>query len=121
MSKSVLIIDTPANCFECPCFMETGWRCQCRLDVNEDVHDGRPDWCPLAEESNTEAIPVSWVDKYLQQYLDLAGEYMEEDKAASMYGIIRINVISEMLGAWKHRDNPLYPLIVISDQEEKDE
>lgn len=47
MSKSVLIIDTPANCFECPCFMEMGWRCQCRLDIDEDAHDGRPEWCPL--------------------------------------------------------------------------
>lgn len=47
MSKSALIIDTPANCFECPCFMDVGWRCQCRLDIDEDVHDGRPEWCLL--------------------------------------------------------------------------
>ena len=57
MSKSVLIIDTPTNCFECPCFMDIGWRCQCRLDIDEDVHDGRPDWCPLVKDSTVEAIP----------------------------------------------------------------
>lgn len=57
MSKSVLIIDTPVNCFECPCFMDEGWRCQCRLDIDEDVYNGRPDWCPLVKESTVEAIP----------------------------------------------------------------
>ena len=47
MSKSFLIINTPNNCWECPCFMDAGWRCQVRLDINEEVHDGRPEWCPL--------------------------------------------------------------------------
>lgn len=63
MSKSVLIIDTPTNCFECPCFMEMGWRCQCLLDVDEDVHDGRPPWCPLIE--GKKIIPVEWIEAYL--------------------------------------------------------
>ena len=47
MPKAVLVIDTPTNCFECPCFMDMGWRCQCRLDIDEEVYNGRPEWCPL--------------------------------------------------------------------------
>lgn len=45
--KAILIIDMPKDCWECPCFMDVGWRCQCRMDIDEDVHDGRPEWCPL--------------------------------------------------------------------------
>lgn len=67
MSKSVLIIDTPTNCYECPCFMDVGWRCQCKMDINEDVHDGRPDWCPLKEEKD--AITIDWIEKKAQEFL----------------------------------------------------
>ena len=49
MGKAILIIDMPNNCYECPCFMDAGWRCQNRLDIDEDVNDGRPSWCPLIE------------------------------------------------------------------------
>lgn len=47
MKKALLVIDTPENCYECPCFMEVGWRCQNRMDIDEEVHDKRPLWCPL--------------------------------------------------------------------------
>lgn len=45
--KAILVIDMPNNCYECPCFMDEGWRCQNKLEIDEDVNDGRPDWCPL--------------------------------------------------------------------------
>lgn len=57
MNKAVLVIDMPNNCWECPCFMDNGWRCQCRLDMDEEVHDGRPDWCPLHQ------LPEKWEEK----------------------------------------------------------
>lgn len=57
MKKAVLVIDMPEHCYECPCFMNEGWRCQCRLDINEEVHDERPTWCPLRP------LPEKWERK----------------------------------------------------------
>jgi len=64
MSKSILIIDTPDNCRECPCHFtdmvtfnpkegEKFFSFLCgannkRLDI-EEMNNLRPDWCPLKE------------------------------------------------------------------------
>lgn len=46
--KSVLIIDTPNNCYECPCSNEGGYLCQInRRQLEDDFQDRRPSWCPL--------------------------------------------------------------------------
>lgn len=64
MSKSVLVIDTPKNCYECPfgteycgnleyegcCELAECLDCDTRL-IAEEYYDyeseSRPDWCPL--------------------------------------------------------------------------
>jgi hypothetical protein len=52
MSKAILVMDMPSNCYECPC---------CHIDKDYDTceanyiillmgHDKkRPEWCPLRE------------------------------------------------------------------------
>ena len=57
--KSVLVIDTPNNCSECPCcyVLVNGWgdfisaSCQMKykgfVDEYCEYNDGRPSWCPL--------------------------------------------------------------------------
>lgn len=85
MSKSVLVIDTPTNCWECPCFMDEGWRCQCRLDIDEDVHDGRPDWCPLKEESSTEVIPIKWLTDKIDKAHDELFELTKDKNRSFSY------------------------------------
>ena len=57
--KSVLVIDTPNNCSECPCcyVSENDWgdfisaRCQMKykgfVDKYSEYNKGRPSWCPL--------------------------------------------------------------------------
>ena len=54
-----------------------------------------------------EAIPVEWIENYLIQYTDMAGEYLGKDDDIAMYGLIRLNIISELLSAWKRKDDPL--------------
>lgn len=94
MSKSVLIIDTPANCFECPCFMEMGWRCQCRLDIDEDVHDGRPPWCPLKE--GKKIIPIEWINSYTTALI-FSDDYVDNAEGIDDY----IYCIDEMVRDWE--------------------
>lgn len=92
MSKSVLIIDTPKNCFECPCFMEMGWRCQCRLDIDEEVHDGTPDWCPLKEEAK--AIPIEWLKRWHEK--GVANERFYE---------YELEVLGTMISEWEKEND----------------
>lgn len=64
MSKSILLIDTPDNCRECPCHFtdmvtfnpkegEKFFSNLCGANNNEleakEMSDCRPDWCPLKE------------------------------------------------------------------------
>ena len=59
--KSVLIINTPKSCGECPCcyVLENDWgdfisaRCQMKykgfVDKYSEYNKGRPEWCPLRQ------------------------------------------------------------------------
>lgn len=62
MSKSILVIDTPENCRECPCHFtdmvgfESGkekfFRFLCGVknrEITENVNTDRQDWCPLLD------------------------------------------------------------------------
>lgn len=48
MSKSILVIDTPENCDQCPCFLEVATDC-CGVNGKDIDGHGKPDWCPLKE------------------------------------------------------------------------
>lgn len=54
MGKSMLIIDTPEKCVDCPVHQSTEWASWCgfinskELDYR-DTFITRPDWCPLVE------------------------------------------------------------------------
>lgn len=46
--KSILIVNTPKNCYECPCSNEGCYLCQIsRRQLEDDFQDTRPSWCPL--------------------------------------------------------------------------
>lgn len=56
MGKSILVIDTPKSCKECPCgsaeeTMSFDLYCCCEVldcQISEDKYDlEKPDWCPL--------------------------------------------------------------------------
>lgn len=55
MSKSVLVIDTPKSCAECPLFFDHYSDMNCRGTKNYRTinypypKDFRQDWCPLKE------------------------------------------------------------------------
>lgn len=60
-TRSVVIIDTPENCMECPCLRKDkymgvygvyGFQCMLKLitfGLQDDdwIYDRRPDWCPM--------------------------------------------------------------------------
>ena len=48
MSKSILVIDTPENCGQCPCFLEVATDC-CGVNGKDIDGHSKPDWCPLTE------------------------------------------------------------------------
>ena len=76
MSKAILVMDMPKNCFDCR-FQEMGF-CEAVHSVGEMIPDddleSKPDWCPLLEvpekkktigtESETERIYMNcgWND-----------------------------------------------------------
>ena len=98
MSKSVMIIDTPIDCCDCPFGTMAFGKSICLLDEGNGID------CPL--KPYDDFIPIEWIEDYLQKYTDMAGEYMGKDNDIAMYGIIRLNIISELLSAWKHKDDP---------------
>lgn len=58
MGKSILVIDTPKSCKECPCgsaeeTMSLDFYCCCEVldcQISEDKYDlEKPDWCPLQD------------------------------------------------------------------------
>ena len=52
MNKSILVIDTPENCFDCPLCIndEYGLSLKCCLKYKEYVDKkGKPNWCPLKQ------------------------------------------------------------------------
>lgn len=57
MSKSILVIDTPSVCIDCPCHFayDTG-AVDCGVNgkelLTDDIETFKPDWCPLKEIPN---------------------------------------------------------------------
>ena len=54
MSKSILVIDTPENCIDCPChFAGMSGQVWCGKENKElladDIQTFKPDWCPLKD------------------------------------------------------------------------
>lgn len=47
--KSILVIETPTNCYECPLIYWGnigGWNCKPTRALLDDAN-GKPEWCPL--------------------------------------------------------------------------
>ena len=44
--KSILVIDTPKDCYDCPCYYEDRDMCEA-FDKKAKADSGRPSWCPL--------------------------------------------------------------------------
>lgn len=58
--KSILIIDTPKDCGDCPCIHDELWMCQADKEYREANYSGRPSWCPLKDlpkKKNTDFHP----------------------------------------------------------------
>ena len=54
MSKSILVIDTPGACIDCPChFANEDGFVQCGVEqrelLAEDITTYKPNWCPLVD------------------------------------------------------------------------
>lgn len=54
MSKSILVIDTPKACIDCPChFAEDTGQVWCGKEnkelLEDDIQTFKPDWCPLLD------------------------------------------------------------------------
>ena len=47
MSKSILIIDTPRQCYQCPCYSCDSVSSFCQKENRETKGNTKPDWCPL--------------------------------------------------------------------------
>lgn len=97
MSKSVLVIDTPENCYDCPfgtdycgdseyegcCELAECLDSDMRL-ITEEHYDyeseSRPDWCPLKplpEEDYENHYPNKWMDGYTNGWNDCLKEIAE--------------------------------------------
>lgn len=67
MSKSMLIIDTPSSCDNCPlCILLDRYSCTvnkrwCGDEQGYFSSSTMPTWCPLKEEK--EVIPIEWIEK----------------------------------------------------------
>lgn len=55
MSKSILVIDTPVNCTQCPCFLEVATDC-CGITGKEVKANEKAEFCPLKELGDEEQI-----------------------------------------------------------------
>lgn len=54
MSKSILVIDTPKACIDCPChFAGMSGQVWCGKEnkelLSDDIETLKPDWCPLRD------------------------------------------------------------------------
>ena len=50
MSKSILVMDTPKNCYECP--LNNNHFCDATNNCTLKYVDCKPRWCPLKEVPN---------------------------------------------------------------------
>lgn len=82
MGKSFLVIDTPKNCYDCPCgimyegkFGDVYSECQAKESEMEekDFRNVIPDWCPLKEISETSVgieVCIGNQAECVQSYVD---------------------------------------------------
>ncbi len=88
MSKSILVVDTPDACIDCPCHLayEDGTvHCGVRKKrlPAEDVETHKPGWCPL--------MPMP-------KRKEVCGRYPQEDGIVPSYKVGYNACIEEMLG-----------------------
>lgn len=62
MSKSILVIDTPETCGQCPCSLEVSTDC-CGVNGKDVNFHKKPDWCPLKEAPQKLAEENRWFSK----------------------------------------------------------
>lgn len=84
MSKSILTIDTPSSCYNCPLCIELDrYRCAinkrwCGDEQGYFTSSTMPTWCPLKEEKK--AIPIEWIEKWANKWTpDLSVSEMLKD------------------------------------------
>lgn len=70
MSKSVMIIDTPRDCCECPFGTIVFGKDVCLLDEGNGIE------CPL--KPYKDFIPIEWIVKRINHYSDLILTYPNE-------------------------------------------
>ena len=58
-NKSILVIDTPTNCYECPLIYWGnigGWNCKPTRALLDDANR-KPEWCPLRQLPEWKDVP----------------------------------------------------------------
>ena len=79
MSKSILVIDTPEHCGECPfrSFINYGKWCAAYDDTCIDHYPAKPEWCPLKPAPEKIEVPT-WDDsiKAQSKNAEEVGAYM---------------------------------------------
>lgn len=66
MSKSSLIIDTPKYCYLCSCYAEYEDVGYCQgVTVKRVPTEGKPSWCPLKPYKKVDAIPIDYIEKWI--------------------------------------------------------
>ena len=64
MSVLIKNIEMPKNCWECPCFDDFAHICNLDNECR-DVHENRPDWCPLVEINKSSG---KWIYEEINYY-----------------------------------------------------
>lgn len=72
MSKSILVIDTPKCCIDCPChFVEDTGIVWCGKEnkrlLTDDIETFKADWCPLRDLPEKRKTPLQY--PYLHQII----------------------------------------------------
>lgn len=67
MSKASLIIDIPKHCYLCSCYAEYEDVGYCQgITAKRVPTEGKPSWCPLKPYKKVDAIPIEWIEKWLE-------------------------------------------------------
>lgn len=78
MSKAILLIDMPENCFDCPLCIndEYGLSLKCCLQYKSYVDkEGKPNWCPLKPApEKVDVFMDEWADGYNDCLEEILGE-----------------------------------------------
>lgn len=59
--KSILVIETPTNCYECPLIYWGnigGWNCKPTRALLDDANK-KPEWCPLRQLPSFKAVDLN--------------------------------------------------------------